>query len=365
MLPGMDKARIKAASLAAGAGDLSAVRLAVAAAPEIATHWQPLMNACYGGHAEVVALLIDHGADVNVRSPNTHRYRPLHRTVEFKKTAPKTAGHTETVRLLLAHGADATLRGSYFLVSAVTVAAMGCTEYVPVLLQYVPADYDLYTACCLADHERVAQILAAGSAAAAAPDAESRDGSWLPLHYCVRSKAGSEQDRLATATLLLAHGADPATALDQACWAGNRTIVDLLLERGARLTDDDTPNHLACDGQFEVLEALLRHAAIDMDGTRGTAHHGGYNPLGCAVNMRSLQGVTWFLDHGCDPNQVMSSRRETALHVAVNSGAGVPLLRLLVERGVDVARRDDAGHTALDLAHAKKRTKLVAFLADL
>ena len=103
------------------------------------------------------------------------------------------------------------------------------------------------------------------------------------------------------------------------------------------------PNHLACDGQFDVLESLLRHDAIDMNGTRGTAHHGGYNPLGCAVNMRSLQGVTWFLDHGCDPNQVMSKSGETALHVAVSSGAGVPLVRLLVERGVDVGRQDDAG----------------------
>ena len=47
------------------------------------------MNACYGGHDEVVAFLIDQGADVNVLAPTAHRYRPLHRTVEFKKTAPK------------------------------------------------------------------------------------------------------------------------------------------------------------------------------------------------------------------------------------------------------------------------------------
>ena len=70
-------------------------------------------------------------------------------------------------------------------------------------------------------------------------------------------------------------------------------------------------------------ELLLRFDAIAMNGTRNTEHHGGYNPLGCAVNMRSLKGVTWFLDHGCDPNEVQSKREETALHVAVNSGAGV------------------------------------------
>lgn len=359
----MDKAKAKAVAGAAGGGDLQAVRAAVAADAEAAGHWQALMNACYGGHAEVAAFLIEKGADVNVLAPTAHRYRPLHRTVEFKKTAPKTAGHARTVRLLLEHGADPMLRGSYHLVSAVTVAAMGCTEYLPALLERVPGDLDLYSACAIADHRRAARILAASPAAAAQADAESRGGAWLPLQYCARCKAGSGRDRLTTAELLLEHGADPGSALDQACWADNGPIVDLLLERGARLGDDDTPNHLACDGQFAILESLLRHGAIDMDGTRGTAHHGGYNPLGCAVNMRSLQGVTWFLDHGCDPNRVMSARGETALHVAVNSGAGEPLVRLLVERGVDVGRRDADGQTALDLARAKNRTKLIDALS--
>ena len=360
----MDKTKAKAAAGAAGRGDLDAVQAAVRSDAEIAGYWQVLMNACYGGHAEVVAFLIEQRADVNVLAPTAHRYRPLHRTVEFKKTAPKTDGHAETVRLLLEHGADPMLRGSYYLVDAVTVAAMGSTEFVPVLLERVAGDLDLYTACAIADHERGARILVDSPEAAAQADADSRDGSWLPLHYCARCKAGNDEDRLTTAKLLLEHGADPATALDQACWADNGAIADLLLERGARLSDDDTPNHLACDGQFDVLESLLRHDAIDMNGTRGTAHHGGYNPLGCAVNMRSVQGVTWFLDHGCDPNEVMSKTGETALHVAVSSGAGVPLVRLLVQRGVDAGRRDDAGQTALDIARAKKRTKLVDFLAE-
>ena len=112
----MDKTKAKVAAGAAGSGDLSAVRAVVTTDAELAGYWQVLMNACYGGHDEVVAFLIDQGADVNVLAPTAHRYRPLHRTVEFKKTAPKTAGHAETVRLLLAHGADPMLRGSYYLV---------------------------------------------------------------------------------------------------------------------------------------------------------------------------------------------------------------------------------------------------------
>ena len=210
----------------------------------------------------------------------------------------------------------------------------------------------------------LAAILAGSADAATRADADSRDGSWLPLQYGARSVAGSEQERIATAAMLLDHGADPSSGLDYACWSNNGGVVDLLLQRGGRLGDDDTVNHLACDGQFGVLDVLLRYDAIAMNGTRNTEHHGGYNPLGCAVNMRSLKGVTWFLDHGCDPNEVQSKSGETALHVAVNSGAGVPLVRLLVERGVNVDQRDTAGQTALDLAHAKRKTKLVEFLAS-
>ena len=62
---------------------------------------------------------------------------------------------------------------------------------------------------------------------------------------------------------------------------------------------------------------------------------------------------------------MQSKREETALHVAVNSGAGVPLVRLLVQRGVNLNQRDAAGQTALDLAHAKRKTRLVEFLSHL
>lgn len=359
----MDRASIRAAAAAAQAGDLAAVRAAVSRDRAVAGHWSLLMNASFGGRPEVVAYLIAEGADVNVLAPTAHRYRPLHRAVERKVTIPKTPGHEASVRLLLEHGADPLLRGSWHLHSAIAVAAFGCTEFLPLLLAHAPGEPDLYTAAALARHRDLALLLGADPAAATRADADSRDGGWLPLQYCARAVAGSEQERAASAALLLDHGADPSSGLDYACWSGNAAVVDLLLQRGARLGDDDTVNHLACDGQARVLELLLRHGAVDMNGTRGTDHHGGYNPLGCAVNMRSLTGVTWFLDHGCDPNEVQSRSGETALHVAVNSGAGVPLVRLLVERGVNVEHRDAAGRTALDLARAKRKTKLAEFLA--
>jgi len=62
--------------------------------------WMPLLFASESGHAKVVALLLEHGADINAQS--TWHSTPL-------KFASQN-GHLEVVRLLLAHGADVHIR---------------------------------------------------------------------------------------------------------------------------------------------------------------------------------------------------------------------------------------------------------------
>jgi Ankyrin repeats (3 copies)/Ankyrin repeat len=65
--------------------------------------WTPLCFASYHGHARVVQLLLEHGADVNVQSLSDST--PLWFASE--------EGHLEVVRLLLGHGADVRIRGLY------------------------------------------------------------------------------------------------------------------------------------------------------------------------------------------------------------------------------------------------------------
>jgi ankyrin repeat protein len=52
---------------AAAAGDLATVRKLLVAAPERARDWRPIMNAAFGGHAEVVQELLAHRAQVDAR----------------------------------------------------------------------------------------------------------------------------------------------------------------------------------------------------------------------------------------------------------------------------------------------------------
>ncbi len=351
----------KQLAIAASAGNLPEVRRLLKETPALAKHWQPLMDACFMGRVEVVALLLRSGADANVLSKSSHKYRPLHRTVEAKKMTPRGPQHVETVATLLEHGADPMLRGTCTGITAVAVAALGGErQFLPLLTKGVKAD--LYTAAVLGDAAKVKALLAKDPKLAQATD----ENGWNALRYATLSRLGVGDAKVQTALesiarMLLEAGAATDSLLDPACWAGNLPMVKLLLQHGAKLEMGDTLNHAACDGQHEILDALVA-AGADLNDCRGTEHHGGYTPFGCTITLGSERGARWFLDHGVDPNEVGGGSGETALHLAINRGCGLPLLKLLVERGVRLGTRDAAGQTALQLARERKNPKAVAFL---
>src|SRR5437879_7404602 len=63
--------------------------------------WTPLMRAAGNGHVEIVKLLIEHGADVNVRDTDKHN---------AGHTALMHTTHLEIIELLLKHGGDPNIR---------------------------------------------------------------------------------------------------------------------------------------------------------------------------------------------------------------------------------------------------------------
>lgn len=353
----------KELAIAAAAGDLQKSAALLKADPALAKDWQPMMDACFHGQVEIVRLLLDHGADPNVVSKSSYLYRPLHRIVESKKMVPRGPRHEECVKLLRSRGADPNLRGTQDQFTAVAVAALGGeTQFLPLLLEKVPTPHDIFTAATLVELKRVQALLKGDPKLATAQDVNG----WTALRYTIRSKIVRQspeltKDRDAIANLLLENGAPSAGLLDPACWDGNLAMVDLLIAHGAQIENGDTLNHAACDGQFELLEKLVANGA-DLHNTCGTEHHGGYWPVGCAVTMRSVQGVKWFLDHGDHPNEVGSPTGETALHIAARWGAAEPLLQLLLDYGVDAGRKDKSGKTALDVAIAAGKTKTAEFL---
>ena len=363
----------KTLAAAAAAGDLDTMRAVLGEDRPLATGWKPMMDACYAGRAEAVALLLENGADPNSQSRGPFYYRPLHRTVEFKKTAPKHEGHHRVVELLLEAGADPMIPGSASLISAVALCATGdATEFLPALLQRVPGPHDIFHASVLGEEARVNALLKKDPSLATAHSRRARvwasdsDKGWTALTYCVSSRLGREDEEkrkglVRIARTLLDHGADVSGCLDLAIYTGNLQMVETLLEAGGTLGDDDNLNHAACDGQFEALNLLLE-SGIRMDGTRGTEHHGGYTPLGCAVSSRSLRGAKWFLENGQDPNRIKSKDGENCLHVAVHYGAGDKMLQLLLDHGARIDQEDSQGRTPLARAREKGHKKAIAFL---
>lgn len=339
----------KLLAIAAGQGEIGAMRELLAADPSLAKDWQPIMDACFNGQVEAVGLLLEAGADPNVVSKSASKYRPLHRTIEPKITTPRNERHVAVVALLLEHGADPLLRGGYNSVSAAAMAAMAGERRFLDLLLPKTREIDLFLAAALGDEDRVRKGLS---------QVNERDVNGMsPLDYATRSA----MDTRAVVRLLVENGADPSSALDGVVFKNDTELTALFLKMGATIRDGDTLNHAACDGAHEALE-LVAAAGVDLNNTTGTEHHGGYTPFGCTLTMRSLRGAQWFLDHGVDPNFVGGPAGESSLHVAVRSGGGAPLLKLLIEKGADVSARDAAGKTPLEAAQEKGNAKALEFL---
>jgi uncharacterized protein len=87
--------------LASLKGDLDSVRALQGAGASVNRRgWTPLLYAATGGHDDVVAFLLAHGADIDAQAPNgtTALMMAIHEH------------HPDTARLLLTRGADARLR---------------------------------------------------------------------------------------------------------------------------------------------------------------------------------------------------------------------------------------------------------------
>ncbi len=359
----------KALANAAATGDLKTMRSMLKTDGSLALDWQPIMDACLAGQPEAVVVLLENGADPNVKSKSAHQYRPLHRTVEYKKTMPKHDGHQRTVDALLEAGADPLMQGSYWCISAIALCATGDSrEFLPALLGKAPRQRDIFHASVLGEAVRVRALLKKDKELAVTPDKGTRiwtsEHGWTPMMYCARSHVGVTDENKAealaeVAQTLIDHGASPEACVDMAL--GNLAVLKTLLDAGGKIADDDTLNHAASDGHFEGLEMLMEYGTA-LDGTRGTDHHGGYTPLGCAVSCRSIQGASWFLEKGQSPNEIGSKDRENGLHVAVHYGASEKMLKLLLDHGAKLNQKDSQGRAPLVRAREKKHKKAIAFL---
>ena len=195
----------------------------------------------------------------------------------------------------------------------------------------------------------VEQMLAEDPARATQMYGPRRPMCHLAFSRMIHAWPDREADMLATAQLLLDHGADvddawsypgsdhPLSALYGAIGhADNMALGRWLLEHGANPDDNESLYHATELSHREGLKLLLAHGASPA----------GTNALLRAMDFDDLEAVQLLLDHGADPNEFNNSLVggeapwvTPALHQAARRMCSADMVRLLLDHGADTACR--------------------------
>ena len=269
---------------AAAKGDLQTVKAAIAADPTLVDAEKPpnkktaLHYAAQNGHAEVVAFLLDKGAEVN--RPNIAGETPLHYAVGLDDPA--------VVHLLLARGANPNARTPDGRTPLRMATAFGRLASIKALLDKGADVRDtlpngqtlLHMTARVGPPEAVALFVDRGVDVNAA----AKNGQTPLLIACTAGNA-------TMAAALLDRGADPHARdasgrrpLEAAVGTGQPGMVKRLLEAGARPTDAETTDkrsalHLAAARGWLDIAKMLIAAGAD----RAARDSQGRTPLELAV----------------------------------------------------------------------------------
>lgn len=288
-------------------------------------HWTPLHDASSQCSSDAVAVLVAHGANINVMDKEGRA--PLHLITE--------GGHAPAARALLAAGADCGLR---YGDSELSVLDLAVREAHLELMQEVMKHVDVNDAGSL---------------------------GYTALHHAAFWDEAAVIDSLVEAGAdSEARDIDGRTPLHAAALKGSSEAVVALVRHGVELNALDgegrAPLHLAAEyGHIYAAEALL---AAGVDCTLRVDAGGGneWSALDLAAGEGHARIVREFMRRGADAN-ASDSQGNTALHRAAftNKAAAIDAL---AEAGADVEATDVAGWTPLHDAAAEGSSDAVLAL---
>jgi len=348
---------------AAADGDIEQVKNLIAQGADVNaseghekwTPWTPLLAAAGRGHAQVVKLLLENGAKVDVG--DSMGFTPLHHAI-FNEDE-------ETLRMLISGGADVNKRPNkgddpplFYAVwqfhavvktlidAGANVNAEGVGgewtplhhalqwSYADVAKQFIGTGVNIpafQNAVLEGDLAKVRQLVESGT------DIDTKDKfGWTPTYWAL--SAGQKE----MAEYLLNKGADVTaktndgcTLLHQASKAGFVEIVKQLIAKGvdvsaATVKTGRQPLADAAGYGHEEIVKLLVAKGVDVNTTFNRGRH----PLGDAVLAGHEEVVKLLIASGAEVN-LHAEGRGTALHAAARYGHS-KILDLLIANGADV-----------------------------
>ena len=286
----------------------------------------PLLVALRGKHVRVAEILLENGANVDVRGKRDQT--PLHNVVLWSHNPV-----VEAVRFLLKHGADVNARRSGDLCTSLHLAANN-------------------------GELRVSQLLLDHSA-----DVNSRNNKGqTPLHLVSRLEMSlNECNRPSVVRLLIAHGADVnardmthTTPLLYASCRGRLEVAQVLLDNGANVNDKGATRsslHLLLESDNNPHDALiLVELLLKFGADTNLQDENNLTPLHLALRKNSLEIARKLLEHGANPN-AKDDHGQITLHLLLKPyDTSYNLMELLLKYGANVNAQDENSATPLHLA---------------
>lgn len=327
------------------------------------------VNACKNGHAQKVRELLQADPKLAECQAENARFAPLHYATR--------EGHAEVVKVLLEAGADPhpfehMLRNHMNITTLDIARARGFTEVVNLIEAAIqkkhglaPASAEIRTALKNRDLKAISALVAKDPANARAGD----DDGNTPLHRAAEAAFTSETCMLIDE--LVRNGADlhavnhlghtPVylTLYGNNPWAGKRArwpLTGYFLAKGARYNI----NLAAASGDLATVRTLLEQDA-KLANFQDTNRK---RPLSCAAAFGHLEVVKLLLENGADPNLPEEEENRTfSLWTAVDQN-NYEMARVLLEKGADPDANVDSSGNALYKAWSKGWKDLADLLAS-